>query len=325
MKKVLVLGGTQFLGRRMVERLQQQDGIELVLANRGKTNPELFAGIPRIQFNREQDDPRVLSAQDWDVVLDFSAYYPKSFAKLLECLKGRAQRYVFISTLSVFPFDSSAPTIINEDTPTVGCTEEESIDTTMMSYGARKAECERILCQADWLSGTSLRPSIIYGSYDWTERFYYWLYRVAQSRRFVLPGGGGDLCAFSELEDLCRMIEACMSMPSVYPLYNVTTHDPSTFSDYILQMQRALGTSSTAVAYSWRQLIEAEIHPGLHMPMCFGVPMNIDNTRILHDSGLRCRPLTEAFTELYAHFDSLNWPQPKPGLSLEKESGFLSR
>ena len=173
MKKILVLGGTMFVGRALVEKLRLMPEYEITLFNRGKSNADLFADVNQLHGNRETDDILQVCKQHWDCVIDFSGYYPVTFEKLLNDLKGKVGRYIFISTISVYDLAKFADRPITEADEIHGCTEEQKISKLPDAYGEKKAEMERILHAQDWLDKIILRPSFIYGKYDWTERFYY--------------------------------------------------------------------------------------------------------------------------------------------------------
>ena len=162
-----------FVGRALVEKLRLMPEYELTLFNRGKSNADLFADVNQLHGNRETDDILQVCKQHWDCVIDFSGYYPVTFEKLLNDLKGKVGRYIFISTISVYDLANFADRPISEVDEILGCTEEQKISKLPDAYGEKKAEMERILHEQDWLDKIILRPSFIYGKYDWTERFYY--------------------------------------------------------------------------------------------------------------------------------------------------------
>ena len=102
MKKILILGGTMFVGRTLTERLVASGKYDVTLFNRGKSNAGLFEGVKQIHGDRETADIEQICNQYWHCIIDFSGYYPVTFEKLLNGLKGKVGRYIFISTVSVF-------------------------------------------------------------------------------------------------------------------------------------------------------------------------------------------------------------------------------
>src|SRR5215472_6521525 len=123
--RTLVIGGTRFVGRGVVELLLAR-GHDVTLLNRGQTNPELFVGVERITADRSAISPTLLGARIWDAVLDMNAYAPAEVESAVAALAGRTTRYVFCSTVSVYPL--ALPYPIHEDAPTYSCSPEQAAD-----------------------------------------------------------------------------------------------------------------------------------------------------------------------------------------------------
>ncbi len=181
MKKILILGGTGFVGRILTENLLKQN-IFPVLFNRGKRSPGIFPELRHITGDRlNKDDIKQIAGESWDTVIDFSCMFPVNLDEITDMLLGNVGRYIFISTASVYPMDDPKfwKEPVKETANTLPCTPEEKIDPEILpTYGQKKAECERILLAKEGLDPVIFRPGLIYGRYDYTDRFYYWLYRV---------------------------------------------------------------------------------------------------------------------------------------------------
>ena len=104
MNKILILGGTQFIGRNLVAQLLQEREYEITLFNRQQTQPNLFSGVKKIKGDRETEDIRQIAREHWDYVIDLSCYYPAALSSVLEQLQISPKRYIFISTCSVYSF-----------------------------------------------------------------------------------------------------------------------------------------------------------------------------------------------------------------------------
>ena len=125
-KKILIMGGTFFVGRALVERLlQSHETYDITLFNRGKTNPDLFPELSKIHGNRETDDIEQLRGKTFDVVIDVSSYYPLSLQKLTQLLKGNIGRYVYVSTASVYDLEVIGEQVITEDSTLLVCSKED--------------------------------------------------------------------------------------------------------------------------------------------------------------------------------------------------------
>jgi 2'-hydroxyisoflavone reductase len=178
--RLLVLGGTQFLGRAAVEAALAR-GHEVTLFNRGQTNPELFPEVERLRGDRH-GDLSALKGREWDAVIDPSGFVPRVVRASAELLRGSVGHYVFVSSISVYRepyeagFDESAPVFENE--PASERVEEQ--------YAELKAACERVLAETLPGAHAIVRAGLIVGPHDPTGRFSYWPLRVA---------GGGDVLA----------------------------------------------------------------------------------------------------------------------------------
>ena len=188
MKKILILGGTQFIGRVLVESLLEQEGLSITLFNRGKTGGELFPEVDRLIGDRNTGDIEQIGRQEWDVVIDLSCYFPHQIESSLEQVKDKVGRYVLISTCSVY--DPKEGLVLRDEGSSMStCSADQRTDESAQTYGARKAECERIL-SASGISHFILRPALVFGIHDHTDRFYYWLHAVNSKQELVLPDYG---------------------------------------------------------------------------------------------------------------------------------------
>lgn len=324
MKKVLVLGGTQFIGRVLVETLQQLGGYEVVLFNRGKTNTDLFAEVRKIHGNRETADLYQTCNEDWDAVVDISGYYPNTVQAYAQKIKDHCKRYIFVSTGSVYNLENSENKLIPEDFELLTCTEAQRTDATMATYGQRKVACEQALLQTDGLDTIILRPSVVYGSYDPFDRHYYWLYRVKKRSKILFPDGNADHDTFTFVNDLAQIIIAAIDLPKHRQIYNVNTHPITDLQDIVQSMAAAIGTTPQMVLASPEFLDEQGVQVWADLPLWMnGSFLMMDNSRLLADFPITLTPLTESFQKTAQWYAQLGWPLPKTGLSLEEEADLM--
>src|SRR6476661_8405787 len=173
--KILILGGTKFLGRHLVDAALAA-GHEVTLFNRGKTNPTLFPNIETILGDREHDLEK-LSNRQWDTAIDVAGYVPRVVRLSAQALEKNVKRYIFISSISVYQDFNKAG--MDESYP-VGKLEDESVEEiTGETYGPLKALCEKAVQETFGGDGSLIgRPGLIVGPYDPTDRFTYWPMRV---------------------------------------------------------------------------------------------------------------------------------------------------
>jgi len=195
--KILILGGTAFLGPQIVEAAQAR-GHVLTLFNRGKTNPGLFPDIEKRHGDRD-GDLKSLEGRAWDAVVDTSGFVPRIVTMSAALLAPNVKQYVFISTISVFGEQLKPGTA--EDGP-LATMPDESNEEVMKYYGALKALCEKAADKA--MSGRAwiVRPGLIVGPGDKSDRFTYWPVRVAKGGEVLAPGDGSDPVQYIDVRDL---------------------------------------------------------------------------------------------------------------------------
>jgi 2'-hydroxyisoflavone reductase len=182
--KILVIGGTSFVGRYLVEAAQT-NGHEVVLFNRGKTNPRIFKKTRHIQGDR-RTDAHVLGNEDWDAIIDTCGYTPSDLKPVVDAIKDKTKIYMFISTISVYDNYKNGRPTEKSSTYTQQIVSEEM---TGESYGPLKVMCEDIVNKAFGNKALIIRPCIVVGPNDPTDRFTYYATRLAKKGPVALPGG----------------------------------------------------------------------------------------------------------------------------------------
>jgi 2'-hydroxyisoflavone reductase len=168
--KLLVLGGTAFLGRHVVDAAIA-GGHHVTLFNRGQRNPKLFADLPRLRGDRNGDVSELVN-QSFDAVIDCTGYTSAHMARIAEALHDRVKHYVFVSTISVYAQFPAGKTFA----------EDAARATGGEGYGAQKARAEETIEAAYPGRVSHVRPGLIVGPHDPTGRFTYWPRRYAAAR-----------------------------------------------------------------------------------------------------------------------------------------------
>ena len=258
--RVLVLGGTRFLGRALVDATLEQ-GHEPTLFNRGQTEPELFPELEKLRGDRSAD-LSALEGREWDAVLDVAAYMPDDVRRAVEALQGNVSRYVFVSSISAYA-DQSVPPVEGAAVAELQPGQETDDDPEL--YGARKAACERIVEEAFGDAAFVVRPGLIVGPYDPTGRFTYWPHRVAKGGEVLAPGASDDLVQFIDVRDLAAwMVQATAN--GVGGTFNATG-EPMPFGDLLEECRAVAGSDA---AFTWvdsEQLLAAEVGPWMEVPL----------------------------------------------------------
>jgi 2'-hydroxyisoflavone reductase len=204
-KSILILGGTGFLGPHVVE-LARARGHKLTLFHRGKTRPNLFPEVEKLLGDRD-GNLKALEGRTWDAVVDTSGYVPRIVRASAQLLAPHVGHYVFISTISVY---KELPRPGMDETTPVATVEDETTEDVSKYYGALKALCERAAEESSPGRVTNIRPGLIVGSDDPTQRFTYWPERVARGGEVLAPGTGEDPAQFIDARDLAEFILTCI-------------------------------------------------------------------------------------------------------------------
>jgi 2'-hydroxyisoflavone reductase len=195
-QRILILGGTGFLGPELVQAARAR-GCAVTLFNRGKTRPELFPEVEKLHGDRD-GKLDALRGRTWDLVIDTSGYVPRIVRASAELLAPAVGRYLFVSSISVYA-DSREPV---DESSRVTTTPDEKSEDVRAHYGALKALCEKAVERA--LPGRALvvRPGLIVGPGDPTDRFTYWPVRLERGGEVLCPGDGQDPVQVIDVRDL---------------------------------------------------------------------------------------------------------------------------
>ena len=197
---LLVIGGTRFVGRHIVDEALRR-GHTLTLFNRGQSNPGLFAGSGVEEIHGDRDgDLGLLAGRCWDAVVDTNGYLPRIVRASAEFLAQAVDRYLFVSTISVYA-DPMLPET-DEDAPLAVLDEPAVEEIRGGTYGGLKVLCERAVQDAYGPAALIIRPGLIVGPHDYSDRFTYWPVRVSRGGRILAPGDGAQPVQFIDARDL---------------------------------------------------------------------------------------------------------------------------
>jgi 2'-hydroxyisoflavone reductase len=309
--KVLVIGGTAFLGRATVEAALARC-YEVTLLNRGKTNGDLFPGVARLYGDRNNPaDLEQLKSGRWDAAIDTCGYLSASVGATVEALSDQVDHYTFISSISVYadngPLnqDESAPVLALGDGP------EDAAD--MQTYGARKARCEQVAEALMPGRVLNLRAGLLVGPHDYIDRFPYWVGRIAQGGEVLAPDGPEHPLQLIDVRDL-----------AAWNLHMAATGQAGVFNadgpDYDLTLGATFAAcreaSGSSAEFTWMAedfLLEHNVAPFSELPLWlpnrpeYAGFMAYD-CRKAQAAGLRYRPIVETAR------DTLEWLRTRPAI-----------
>ena len=297
--KLLVLGGTLFLGRHVVETALER-GHEVTLFNRGHTNPGLFPQAEHLRGDRD-GDLSALAGHEWDAVVDPSGYLPRVVRASGELLRGAAAHYTFVSSVSVYRDFARAG--IAEDYP-VAELPEQSEDVERF-YGALKALCEHVVRENFAERALVVRAGVIVGPHDWSNRFGWWVRRVAAGGRVLVPAAPEWPVQIVHARDLADWIVG-MAERREGGTFNAVS-EPRPMMSMLVEMRTVAGSDAEFVAVDERFLLDAGIEPWDGLPLWlaassnpdFAGMMTVDTSRAAA-AGLRERPLADTIRQVLA-------------------------
>lgn len=239
--RILVLGGTSFVGRAIVDDALNA-GADVTLFGRGKTGPGLFPEMTRLIGDRDAGDYSALRDGDWDAVVDVSGYLPAHVGQAMDALGDRVGRYVFISSHAVYRCDVGPGA--TEDAPRrppvrdVASTDDLDEET----YGPSKVACEDDVTARYGARSTIVRPGKVAGPHDPSDMFTYWVRRSARGGRVALPGDPQQPVQVIDSRDLARLVVRLVADDRPGAFHAVGPAEPVTLGGLIRACARAAGT-----------------------------------------------------------------------------------
>ena len=318
--KLLVLGGTRFLGRALVEAAVAR-AHDVTLFNRGQTNPDLFPEVEKIRGDRTVD-LSALGGREWDAVVDVATFLPRVVQLAVDALGDRVGRYVYVSSISAYA-DLSTPPV--EDAPVAELDDPQS--ESPEDYGPLKAACERVVADAYPDAALVVRPGLIVGPHDPTDRFTYWPRRIAEGGRALAPAPPDAPVQFIDVRDLAAWIVEATER-GLSGVYNATG-EPTTFGAVIDACLRVAGGGAEVVWVPSERLVAEGVGEWMELPLWIASPeyagMQRASVARALAAGLRLRPIGDTVR------DTLAWDREREipradgvGLAPERERELLA-
>ncbi len=336
--KLLILGGTRFVGRHLVAAALARNH-EITLFNRGKHPSAALTDVETIYGDRNSDLAK-LQGRRWDAVVETCGYLPRTVSASAEILSHSVDAYVFISSLSVYADVSVLG--IDENAPLKTLTDEElqkanAIDSSGQAsavtygamYGGLKALCERAAEEALPNRVLIIRPGLIVGPFDYTDRFTYWVVRVARGGEVLAPGRPDRHVQFIDVRDLAewtvRMIER-----KGRGVYNAAGVPNNWTMRRVLEECKTVSASDAS--FTWADesfLLQEKVAAWSEMPLWMPAEaaphmkgFMLINCNKAVGAGLNFRPLNDTIK------DTLTWCESeelKAGIDRDKEQRLLRK
>jgi len=292
--RILILGGTRFVGRHIVETALARDH-EVTLFNRGR-HPNPFEGVQTLTGDRD-GDLSALHGGRWDRVIDVSGYNAPQVTRALDALEGRFGGYTFISTTSVYRQPDRPG--VDETAPLKPANHGEE-----GGYGESKVACEEVLRERLGDAVLIARPGIIAGPHDYTDRLAYWCLRVREDGEMLAPGDPDQPVQLIDVRDLASWIVRTAETDERGTFNLVGPGEPLTMAGLLEDIAGVTGTTPDLRWVDDDALLEAGAKPGYDLPFWFPAEkawiftVSADRAR---DAGLVHRPLERMIR------DTMDW------------------
>ena len=325
---ILVLGGTGFIGPHEINYALSR-GHKVTMFNRGKTAPDMFPNVETLIGDRD-GELDALKGREWDAVIDNSGFYPRHAQLSAELLHGNVGKYMFVSSISAY-----ADTLTLEDDEftaayaTMADPTDESEPPYGPSYGPRKALCEQEVARVFGDDAINIRPGIITGIGDPTERLRHWLVRMEAGNEILVPGVEDLPVQYIDAADMCGWMVRLLEAGSGSGPYNaVGAEEPYLARPLLEGLVEATGSRSTLTWVPWEWIRENTDEEPRYSPWTGRGPipiMQVNNDRAMA-AGLTFRPIGDTAKDMIANLrPDYEPPWGRGGFPMDLEAELLAK
>lgn len=319
--KLLVLGGTSFVGRHLVLAARAA-GIDVTLFNRGQTNPGLFADLEHIAGDRS-GDLSPLQGRRWDAVLDVNGYVPQVVGAGLDVLAAACDHYTFVSTLSVY--EESGAQGPDEDSP-LATPEYDATEVTNERYGPLKVACETVVRERMPDRSLIVRPGLVVGPHDPTERFVRWVRRAADGGDVLAPAPRDRGVTFIDGRDLGDWVIRLIVTGDNGTYNAIGPRGRLTMGELLDTCVEATGGGATLTWAAEQFLLDNDVAPWVDLPLWLpeaGNGLLVARNERAVEAGLTFRPLADT-VRATLRWDTARNYRGVAGLPVERERELLA-
>jgi 2'-hydroxyisoflavone reductase len=321
--RLLVIGGTYFMGRSVVETAAER-GHEVTVFHRGAAEPEGYPPVEHVHGDRD-GGLGALAGRTWDALLDTCGFFPRQVEEVADTLAGSVGTYGFVSSISVYPDD--APDHADERTTTHEPLTDGTEEITELTYGPLKVACER--AAMDRFAGRCLivRPGYIVGPHDPSDRFTYWVRRAARGGTMLAPEPGAQPLQAVDARDLATFALDRLEAGDADTYHVVGPADPLTWADAlpVLVDTAGAGTELAWVAEDYlRERLGEDVYEALPLWDVELPSLHRIDASKARSAGLRLRPLAETVADTLAWDRSRGVEALKVGLTAAREAELLA-
>jgi nucleoside-diphosphate-sugar epimerase len=332
--RLLILGGTVFLGRHLVVSALDR-GHEVTIFNRGRSGPGLFPHVEHLKGDRD-GDLGALEGRTWDAAIDTSGYVPRVVSASARLLSGSVEHYAFVSSTSVYA-DHSRPGLV--ETAPLSALADPGSEDVAEHYGALKASCEQVVTRHFSRGALIVRPGLIVGPHDPTNRFTYWVDRVARGGDVLAPQPADQSLQLIDVRDLASWILLLVENRQAGAFNATGPEHPLALRAFLEACRETTRSNAQWVWVDQAFLLEHGVEPWDELPLWLAPEaepdfrgfLAVDNAKAVR-AGLTFRPLARTIQ------DTLEWSAgsgssadrhddgagaPRAGLSADRERVLL--
>jgi len=325
---ILILGGTGFIGPHEINYARSR-GHNITMFNRGKTAPDMFPEVETLIGDRD-DQLDSLKGRDWDAVIDNSGFFPRHARLSAELLHGHVGQYMFVSSISAYA--ESLTVDDDEFSAAYGVMDDPTDESEYIygpNYGPRKALCEQEVTKVFGDKAINIRPGIITGTGDRTERLRHWLRRMQAGNEILVPGVKDLPVQYIDAADMCGWMIRMLEDGSGSGPYNaVGAEEPYRAQPLLEGLRDATGSSSTLTWIDWEWIRKEKSEDPNYGPWYGAGPipfMQVNNDRALA-TGLTFRPIADTAKDMIANLDEHPVPEGRrAGFDPETEAALLKK
>ncbi|MCK5162536.1 MAG: NAD-dependent epimerase/dehydratase family protein [Desulfobacula sp.] len=302
-ENILIIGGSYFAGRSLVEHLVNEKGFNVFTFNRGNI-PLNIQNVTELHGDRTDVDSikKNIPLMDWDVLIDFCGYTPDDIKKVIHGVKGKIKQYIFISSTSVYDTSSILP--LDEKAATLRLPQPELGEYA--EYGLNKIKAENLFekeCGKKSISWTILRPSIIYGRFNYAPREAYFFDLIEKDEPVIIPENDLALFTFIYVEDLAKIIIKCMGNKGVHNrVFNTVSHEYFSYKKYLEILEKITKKTIKTIQMSAAKIVQERI------PLPFPIDQHqiYSGQKLYKALGFEFTPLSYGLKKTYEFHQFLN-------------------
>jgi 2'-hydroxyisoflavone reductase len=324
--RILIVGGTAFVGRH-ITAVALDAGHDVTLFHRGQTGAELFPAATHVTGDRDEDLSGLASAS-WDATIDVCAHFPRQVRSLATALGGRGGTYVYISSVSAY--SPSVPPNYDESAALATIDDADATDVTNENYGGLKVACEHVSTELFGPDTTIIRPTYVIGPYDRTNRFTWWVDRLARGGTVLAPGDPDDPIQVIDARDQAAFIVSLLEQSVTGTFHTVSPAPPFGFGAMLDAIAAEVAPPGTQLTWAASDFLLEHGVDGAALPLWAegdseASNMSRANPAAAFAAGLTPRPLRETVADIRAEDRAPGTGRPGVGISAEREAELLAR